>query len=336
MAFIGFLKQSTTVTISLGPCVDKDDGDTEKTGLTIADTTVFLSKNGAAKAVPNDTNDCTEDANGVYRKQLNTTDTNTIGILTVYVHQSDVLYLRQDYAVLSANVYDWLFAADGAGVLYLKRLYIDNNGSAGDGFYCRGGTNGAGVTFIGQGTGCGISASAEGTGYGLSAQGGATSGAGIYAAARGGNDNGMTLTKHGTGKDIDADEIDNILASAQAGIVIPAGDRGDYKAGETINFLWATWVTADTAGTIKIYKDNGTTAVSAPTGITDTRNFNSLTDVHLCTIDTNRASNTFYEPRADYQVVVEGMVEGGQTINAVIATFSIENRFAGIEYLKSG
>lgn len=112
MAVAGYLKQSTTITISLGPFIDKDDGDTEKTGLTIEDTDIYLSKNGAAKGNPNDTNNCTEDANGVYRKQLNTTDTNTLGILTVYVHFTDCLYVKQDYHVVKANWYDTMFSTD--------------------------------------------------------------------------------------------------------------------------------------------------------------------------------------------------------------------------------
>lgn len=112
MALCGYLKQSTTVTITLGPFVDKGDADTEETGLTIADTTVYLSKNGSGKANPNDTNDCTEDANGVYRKQLNATDTNTLGLLTVYVHESGALYIRQDYQVVTSNWYDSMNSTD--------------------------------------------------------------------------------------------------------------------------------------------------------------------------------------------------------------------------------
>lgn len=105
MSFDGFLEQSVTITISLGPFVDKDDGDTEKTGLTIEDTDVYLSKNGGAKANPNDTNNCTEDANGVYRKQLNGTDIGTVGRLAVYCHFTDCLYIRQNYIVLDPESY---------------------------------------------------------------------------------------------------------------------------------------------------------------------------------------------------------------------------------------
>lgn len=112
MAFCGYLRQSTTVTISFGPFLDDDDALTEKTGLTIADTTLFLSKNGAAKAAPNDTNDFSEDANGVYRKQIDTTDTNTLGLLTAYVHESDALYVRQDYQVVTQQWWDSMCSTD--------------------------------------------------------------------------------------------------------------------------------------------------------------------------------------------------------------------------------
>lgn len=112
MSFQGYLKQSTTVTITLGPMVDKDDGNTEKTGLTIEDTDVYISKNGGAKANPNDTNNCSEDANGIYTKQLDATDTATLGLLTVYVHFTDCMYIRQDYQVVMAHWYDTMCGSD--------------------------------------------------------------------------------------------------------------------------------------------------------------------------------------------------------------------------------
>ena len=112
MAFCGYLKKDTQVTVTLGPFLDDDDALTEKTGLTILDTTVFLSKNGAAKANPNDTNDCTEDANGVYTKQLSATDTNTLGLLSIYVHETDALYVRHDYQVITANWWDTMNSTD--------------------------------------------------------------------------------------------------------------------------------------------------------------------------------------------------------------------------------
>ncbi len=112
MAFIGELKQSTTVTITVGPLVAASDGDTEQTGKTLADTDFFLSKNGGVKAVPSDTNDATEDAHGIYRKQIHGTDTGTLGLLTVYIHFTDSLYLRQDYQVVTANYWDSKYSTD--------------------------------------------------------------------------------------------------------------------------------------------------------------------------------------------------------------------------------
>lgn len=105
MSFEGYLEQNSTTTITIGPFVDKDDGDTEKIGLTVQDTDVYLSKNGGAKGNPNDTSDCTEDANGIYRKQLNGTDLNTVGLLAVYCHFTDCLYLKQTYLILDPEAY---------------------------------------------------------------------------------------------------------------------------------------------------------------------------------------------------------------------------------------
>lgn len=112
MSFCGELKQSTTVTISIGPFLDSTDGNTEETGMNVEDTDIFLSKNGGAKANPNDTNNCTEDANGIYRKQLDDTDTGTMGILTVYCHKAGCLYVKQVYNVLRADEYDGKYSTD--------------------------------------------------------------------------------------------------------------------------------------------------------------------------------------------------------------------------------
>jgi len=103
-----WLKQSTTVTLQLGPFVDEDDGKTAETGLTIEDTDVYLSKNGAAFANPNDTNNATHDASGWYRKQLDGTDTGTLGRLIVMVHEAGALPVWREFMIVPANVYDSL------------------------------------------------------------------------------------------------------------------------------------------------------------------------------------------------------------------------------------
>lgn len=102
---------------------------------------------------------------------------------------------------------------------------------------------------------------------------------------------------------------------------------GDYAAGETINFMWHSFnssgasVTRATNGTISVYKDNSTTQTT--TGVTDTEDFDSLTGVHHVAIAT---TDSFYTAGTDYIVVLSGATIDGQTVNAVIGHFSIENR----------
>jgi len=129
MAFCGYLKQSTTVTIQLGPFVDDGDGKTAEEGLTIEDTDIELSKNGGAFAAPNDTNNAAHDSAGYYTKQLNDTDTNTLGILTVECHESGALPVRQDYQVVIAHWYDTMCSTD---LLHVDVHAIDDDGAAAD------------------------------------------------------------------------------------------------------------------------------------------------------------------------------------------------------------
>ncbi|GAH17661.1 unnamed protein product, partial [marine sediment metagenome] len=86
MAFGGFLRQSTAVDILIGPFLDSIDGKTAETGLTID---VELSKNGQALADSESgapTHDAAGDVDGYYNCVLGTTDTNTVGQLTVVAH----------------------------------------------------------------------------------------------------------------------------------------------------------------------------------------------------------------------------------------------------------
>ena len=106
---------------------------------------------------------------------------------------------------------------------------------------------------------------------------------------------------------------------------------GDFKEDSTLYFCWGTnnkdgaSVTRATDGAIKVYKDDGTAESTA--GITDTEDFDSLTGVHNCKIDLS--ADAFYAKVHDYSVILVGAVIDGETINAVLAIFSIENRFAG-------
>lgn len=102
---------------------------------------------------------------------------------------------------------------------------------------------------------------------------------------------------------------------------------GDIMPGQSLTFWWNTVslsgasITRATNGTVSVYK--GTNDTQTTTGVTDGEDNDSLTGAHRCTIAT---TDSFYEPGADYSVVVSGMVVDGQTINACIATFSIANR----------
>jgi len=106
---------------------------------------------------------------------------------------------------------------------------------------------------------------------------------------------------------------------------------GDFKKDSTLYFCWDTndkngaSITRATNGTIKVYKDDGTSENSS--GITDTEDFDGLVGVHNCKIDLS--ADAFYAKGHDYSVVLAGATIDGETVDAVLATFSIENRFAG-------
>ena len=108
---------------------------------------------------------------------------------------------------------------------------------------------------------------------------------------------------------------------------------GDFSVGATVKFKWNTTVagtgsvTRSTNGTVRIYKDASVTQRTSASGITDTEDFDALTGLHHLTIDLSDNTDAgFYASGSDYQVVVEGMVAGGETFNVTIANFSIENR----------
>lgn len=103
---------------------------------------------------------------------------------------------------------------------------------------------------------------------------------------------------------------------------------GDYADNETIYHKWDSFsaagasITRATNGTISVYRDDNLTQTT--TGVTDTEDFDTLTGIHHITIVTTDA---FYQTGADYSIVLSGATIDGQTVNAVLATFSIENRY---------
>lgn len=109
---------------------------------------------------------------------------------------------------------------------------------------------------------------------------------------------------------------------------------GDFQEDTIVYFNWDTFgkfgqsITRSTNGTISVYKDDGTTQSTA--GITDTEDFDGLTGIHNCKIDLS--ADAFYATGHDYSVVLSGAVIDGETVNAVLAQFSIENR--GVNLVK--
>lgn len=101
-----WLKQSTAVDIAMGPFLDSTDGNTAETGLTITQPDIRLKKNGGAWAQKNAAQTLSHEEAGWYEVALDTTDTNTLGILIVAIHESGALPVWREFMVVAANIYD--------------------------------------------------------------------------------------------------------------------------------------------------------------------------------------------------------------------------------------
>ena len=83
---------------------------------------------------------------------------------------------------------------------------------------------------------------------------------------------------------------------------------GDLAEDALITFAWSTnnrngqAVAPTAAGTVEVYKGDGTTQSTA--GLSDTRDFDGVTGLHLCKIDTS--ADAFYAAGHDYHVVLSG------------------------------
>lgn len=102
------LKQSTAFTFRAGPFVDSTDGVTAETALSIAQADIQISKAGGAFAQTSASPTTTHDADGWYQCPLTTTDTGTVGTLTVQIVMAGALPVWHDFMVLPAAVYDAL------------------------------------------------------------------------------------------------------------------------------------------------------------------------------------------------------------------------------------
>ena len=120
-----YLRQSTAVTVKMGPFLDDGDGKTPEVALTISQADIRLSKNGGAYGATNNAAGATHDENGEYGVPLDTTDTNTAGRLKVVVVESGALPVWKVFTVLAANVYDAIVL--GSDALQVHANEITNN-----------------------------------------------------------------------------------------------------------------------------------------------------------------------------------------------------------------
>jgi hypothetical protein len=110
------LRQSTaSQAVMIGPFVDSTDGNTEETALTIANTDVKLSKNGAT-GVSKNSGGCTHDSTftSYYVCTFDATDTSTVGRLQVSVHKSGALPVYHEFQVAEEAVFDACCASGAA------------------------------------------------------------------------------------------------------------------------------------------------------------------------------------------------------------------------------
>ena len=103
---------------------------------------------------------------------------------------------------------------------------------------------------------------------------------------------------------------------------------GDFAEDQTVYIPFSTsdsdgaGIARATDGTIRVYKDDGTTEYTSD--ITDSDSFDSHDGINMLKIET---TNAWYTVGHDYTVVLDGAtIDGVADVNVVIGTFSIENR----------
>lgn len=108
-----FLRYNTdSQEVPLGYFVDSSDGNTEETGLSIANTNIKLHKAGATSLANKNSGGATHMANGIYYVVLDAADTNTKGPMVIFVHVSGALAVRLECFVLDPVVYDSMIGSD--------------------------------------------------------------------------------------------------------------------------------------------------------------------------------------------------------------------------------
>lgn len=127
-----YLRQSTSQVFRIGPFLDSTDGVTPETGLTIANTDVDISKDGAAFAAKNSGGLTADGSNGWYSGTFDTTDTGTVGEFYAEVTVSGALPVWVRYWVIEESIYDAIYASSATGLLPANITQISGDSTAAD------------------------------------------------------------------------------------------------------------------------------------------------------------------------------------------------------------
>jgi len=104
-----FLRQSTAVTLKIGPFLDDTDGKTPETGLTMIAADVRVSSNGAGFHAKSSAAAPVHDEGGFYSCVLDITDTGNLGRLQLFVEESGALPVWHEFTILTASEYEERF-----------------------------------------------------------------------------------------------------------------------------------------------------------------------------------------------------------------------------------
>ncbi len=113
---------------------------------------------------------------------------------------------------------------------------------------------------------------------------------------------------------------------------------GDFAEDSTVDFKWSTndasgaSITRATNGTIEVFIGNSESPLTA--GVVDSEDFDSdHVGIHHCRVDLSASAS--YVPGSECQVVLVGATIDGQSVNAVLAHFSIERSGGALALAKA-
>jgi len=125
-----FLRQSTAQNVPIGPFVLNSDGNTTLANLTIAQADLQISKAGGNFSQSNNSAGAPHLKDGWYSAPFDTTDTNTLGMLTLEVKTSLGLPVWHEMTVLPAAIYDALIAGNQSLLVALGNVAHGGSGAS--------------------------------------------------------------------------------------------------------------------------------------------------------------------------------------------------------------